>query len=299
MSPSFFYNEAFIQTFPFAAIRYNDDVIFFEVLCTDAPSFLALIQRCEFDPRSSQILPSKYPPCPTPIKNLCPAITVKYKFVCMITDPSVILFRLPYLQNGTPPRLKHIMSRISPLPQPPQYFDYWETRTNRTLDMPLAILQRNSHFIPPRAREVLLKNHAHNLPLATRLHSEHIPLACESCKRRRQIDTSSLITDISLPSPHTEDNPCDEDVEADESLTHFLFYCPISLPITYSLKCTLQTHFSTSITHPADLLFPLPSLPADGFPFTMLLAIALQTLWIARCDKRIDHEKSILQKSPP
>ena len=288
----FSYDEAFCTEYPHVLLELNNEFFFFEVLSTNEMSSLALVQPLNYNQTTTELSPCNKAPFSLPIECLRPIITIKSKYFCPITDPSAIVFRLPYLKDGAPPRQKHLLSLLAPPPFTPRYFALWESLTHSPIDWPLAIQQRNAYFIPPRARETLFKIHAFNLPLASRLHSKHIPLACFSCKRPRLVPLppSPSCTSPIASSPQDSD-PDTLDAASSESLTHFLFDCPSTAPILQSLSRTLNTHFSTQIQRPAALLFPIPSLPQDGFPFTLLLAVSLHTAWLERCEVRFGRAK--------
>ena len=81
-------------------------------------------------------------------------------------------------------------------------------------------------------------------------------------------------------------------------ILHCFLECPSISPVIASLRRVLHLHFHISIDHPAQLLFALPRLPLDGFPFLPLLAFSLRCIWISRCRRRFDssvkHPRALL-----
>ena len=224
-----------------------------------------------------------------------------------------VLFRLPFLEEGVIPSHKKIMTLISPAENPMSAMIKWDESLPFPIDWPKSISQRLSEYIPPRARDVMLRVHCRTLQTASRMHSDLIPLNCLNCKRPRP--TSPRLSPLEDPRSHgplidpsiglMQGDPVLNPplraliLTSEETLAHCLLTCPKVSPVMESLKRILSKHFTSHVDYTSELLFALPALPGDGFPFALIQALSFYHIWLARCEKRFQnrslHPRAILQ----
>ena len=212
----------------------------------------------------------------------------------------------------TLPCPSQILRLLLPAPEALPYMSKWES-----IDWKLSISQRLQGFIPPRAHDVLLRIHALTLQVEERIHLNNHSLLCSNCKRPRHEATSSpcdLASELDAghsPGAGSDVRPPDCDssqsfasppsspsegwLGCNESLSYCLFDCPSISTISNNLRQTLSSHFSIPLHSNYQLLFAIPQLPTDGFPFTLLSSIAFYHIWIAKCDVKLNSKRINIQ----